>query len=164
MIRRQPADQVIGAGAVAAFTVEVDVPLVHSFQWLRDDAPLVDDGVHICGADTPQLLLLGVTAEDIGDYRVVVENVAGREYSRDARLRVDLPFVLQAAKDPEAPLLGLSLLLKGRVGGSYHLEVSHDLETWRLWTNVVNADGALRFPVQTDPLTPLGVYRAVHIP
>jgi hypothetical protein len=92
-----------GDNAMLSVEVLADAP---TFQWRRGTTDLVDDGVHIAGATTSTLLLIGFTADDeADDYNCLVTNTVYdcSEVSDDARLYIDTdtPVITSQPQDQE---------------------------------------------------------------
>lgn len=74
-------------GGVAQFSVAADGDATLTYQWRRDEAPLVNGGA-IAGADTPVLTVTTAGNEDIGVYDCVVTNPLGSVTSAPAVLAI----------------------------------------------------------------------------
>ena len=72
-IASQPTNQVVNAGASAIFCVQAAGNEPLGYQWLKGQAPLVDQG-NISGALTPCLTISNVEAPDVDSYSVIVTN------------------------------------------------------------------------------------------
>lgn len=83
-ITTQPANQTVGPGLPATFTVAASGTPATTFQWRRN-------GTTITGATNGTLSLSAVTAAAAGDYTVVVTNAAGSVTSSTAALTVAPP-------------------------------------------------------------------------
>lgn len=94
-IGTQPQAQTVRAGSRVTLTVAATASPDPSYQWRRD-------GVAITGASTATLTLASATANDAGDYTVVVSNSAGTVTSTAASLSVYTP-------NPSARLANLSV-------------------------------------------------------
>lgn len=76
-ITQQPQSQTVDPNAVVFLSVGVDSPVFALYQWLRNDVPLTD-GARIFGSQANQLVIVGVTAADAGQYRCeVTSNING---------------------------------------------------------------------------------------
>jgi hypothetical protein len=74
---QQPESQIVcGEGATVQLSVAVNIETV-AYQWRIGSSNLVDDGVHILGATTPTLTIVGVTTGDVsGLYNCLVTNTS----------------------------------------------------------------------------------------
>jgi hypothetical protein len=77
-----PVDQLVSAGDFASFSVVVANTSGVTFQWAFN-------GTDIAGASGDSLLLLAVSAADVGQYSVAVTNSAGSVTSSPATLALD---------------------------------------------------------------------------
>jgi hypothetical protein len=87
IITNQPVSQTVFAGANVAFAVGVSNSAGASYQWQLNNVNLADGG-NISGATSPTLNITGVTTGNVGNYRVVVTNVAGTAISATAALAI----------------------------------------------------------------------------
>ena len=96
----QPANvqSVVGASAVFAATAGGAAPL--AFQWRFNGANLTDNN-RISGSSTPQLIVMDLSAADVGNYRLVVTNSLGSTNSTNASLS------LAPCVSPPSGLIGL---------------------------------------------------------
>ncbi|MCC6989029.1 MAG: immunoglobulin domain-containing protein [Acidobacteria bacterium] len=115
-----PASQSAAVGTSVKFSVSASssAPLV--FQWYKD-------GVLIPGATEDQIVLTGVSREDVGTYSVVASNSAGTATSAPATLTLTAPVVI-APSIREHPLsqtvnAGATIALGVTVAGSPPLRV-----------------------------------------
>ncbi|WP_158277465.1 immunoglobulin domain-containing protein [Opitutus sp. ER46] len=83
-ITSQPASQSLGLGSTATFVVVAKGSAPLSYQWRKGGADLTTNS----SATTPTLVITGMTADDAGDYDVVVTNTAGHATSSVATLSV----------------------------------------------------------------------------
>ena len=86
-ITTQPAAQSVSEGARVTFTVAATGTAPLNYHWSKDGVPLSNGGI-VSGATTYQLVLDGVTSANAGQYRVVVNNIAGSVESTAANLTV----------------------------------------------------------------------------
>jgi enediyne biosynthesis protein E4 len=85
VILKEPQDQTVPPGSDATFTVVAYGELLKPYQWQKlDDNNLWQD---IPGATGPSLSIPNATADDNGQYRVIVSNPMGRRVSATAALR-----------------------------------------------------------------------------
>jgi hypothetical protein len=85
-------------GLTIKYSVFGDLPF--SYTWLKDSAPLQDDG-HFSGTQSPNLIATGVSFADAGGYQLVVSNNAGSVTSAVAQ--VVFHCVDSAGTNPVAP-------------------------------------------------------------
>lgn len=95
--------QLVCAGQMVSLSVEVAEPLV-SYQWRRGTTELHDDGVHVFGATSATLMLLGVTETDAAsDYNCLVTDLTNgcQAVSDYAEIDVDthVPVITQQPAD-----------------------------------------------------------------
>jgi Concanavalin A-like lectin/glucanases superfamily/Immunoglobulin I-set domain/Immunoglobulin domain len=81
----QPANQIAVAGATASFTVAATGSAPLNYQWQLNGQNLTNSS-HFVGATSSTLTIVGVTAADVGSYRVIVSNAAGSTTSPAASL------------------------------------------------------------------------------
>jgi hypothetical protein len=86
-IGTQPDSLAIPAGSQAVFTVAATGSAPITYQWRKDETPLVDGGT-ITGATTASLTINLVSTSDIGDYDCVVTNPCGSVNSSVAVLHI----------------------------------------------------------------------------
>ena len=102
-ILRQPAAQRTVVGGSAVFSVVATGSGAVTYQWRRGTTNLVDDGLHITGAQSSRLILAGVRNSDPGDYSVVVTDATGFTASAAATLTVSLsPWDIAVVTPPPA--------------------------------------------------------------
>ncbi len=100
----QPQDVTVCAGDIAQFNVVVQDAYLMDYQWRIGTTDLVDDGVHIFGANTDTLTIVGVTgADEATNYNCLVTNTFENcsEASSNASLTVDtnVANILQQPQD-----------------------------------------------------------------
>ena len=77
IILSQPQSLTVIEGAPASFSVLVSgTPLFYYFHWQKNGTNLFDRG-NISGSTTANLLLSSTTANDMGNYRVIITNACG---------------------------------------------------------------------------------------
>jgi hypothetical protein len=84
-IGQQPQDVWVLAGSNASFGVAASGTAPLSYQWQKDGANLSDGGT-ISGAALPTLTISNVQGSDVGQYAVVITNLAGSATSGAAML------------------------------------------------------------------------------
>jgi alpha-tubulin suppressor-like RCC1 family protein len=72
-----PASLSVGQGSNATFSVVIGGTPPFSYQWYFDGNSLLDDGVHITGSQTANLIISNLNATDAGGYSLTVTNVSG---------------------------------------------------------------------------------------
>lgn len=82
-----PAEQAVGAGFSAVFSVTATGDGDITYQWQRDGVALAEGG-HYADVTTPTLTVSDVSRTDEGDYRCVVTNGCGSTNSSTAELVV----------------------------------------------------------------------------
>jgi hypothetical protein len=87
VITSDPADLTVVAGQPAVFSVSATGTVPLSYQWRKG-------GVDIPGATSATLTIPNAQSADVGNYRVVVTNVAGSATSAAAHLAVINPVVI----------------------------------------------------------------------
>jgi Pro-kumamolisin, activation domain/Immunoglobulin I-set domain/Bacterial Ig-like domain (group 3)/Viral BACON domain len=98
----QPTNLIVQAGNNAVFHAQVNgsAPLV--YQWLKNNASITDGG-NVSGANGNVLTLSSVTAQDDGNYRLVVTNSYGSVTSSVVSLTVNLNTASVALTSPVNP-------------------------------------------------------------
>jgi len=104
LVLTPPAPLSLYAGRTARFNVTASGTEPMAYQWRADSSPLSDVG-NISGATSTNLVLAGVSAGDIGDYDVVITNIANSVTSVVAHLEV-----LTATEDYETAVLAANPL------------------------------------------------------
>src|SRR4051794_9649340 len=87
-ITGQPVQQIVEPGQVATFSVVVADAHEATFQWRRNGTIIVD-GANIRGTSEDSLVLIDVSAADVGAYSVLVANSVGTVTSDPVQLRLD---------------------------------------------------------------------------
>jgi hypothetical protein len=151
-ITTQPAHLSVSAGTNATFSVVVANPTGVSYQWQRYNTNLSNGG-NITGANTANLTVSGVSAADVGHYRVLVSNSAGSVYSSDATLTITgLNFF---------PVISIT----GKVGDTYRIDYSTQASptTWLPLSTNKLITSPQRFIDTTSPGDNSKFYRAVYL-
>lgn len=153
-ITQQPVAQTVCTGSDAQFVVVASAgpdPLV--YQWRKG-------GVDIPGANTDTLNIIGATAADAGNYRVVITGIAGcvTSLSNIVSLTVNPPSVGGTVNSDATVCIGANsgtLTLTGHTGNIVRWESSTD--GGGTWTPIANTTA-----VQTyNNLSVVTMYRAV---
>jgi len=86
VIDDQPDSQTVCEGTPAMFTVAAAGDL--SYQWRKNEIELSDEPNHISGAQSPSLVIVNTTTDDVGGYDCVVTNACASATSDEATLEV----------------------------------------------------------------------------
>ena len=119
VITNQPAQTTVSLGGTASFTVGVSNTAGVSYQWQLYNTNLSNTG-EFSGVDTKTLTVTGVSASDVGHYRVLVSNTAGSVFSADATLAImGVGFY---------PVISIT----GKIGDTYRVDYSTKVDptTW----------------------------------
>lgn len=145
----QPANQWAQPGSSATFIASATGLPAPAYQWRLN-------GTNLAGATAATLVVTHLTAASIGNYSVVVSNLAGGQASTNAALalQASTPPQLEVAEAPATDTL--PLLAAAEVGVTYTLETSTNLITWETVTNVVATGPTLSF---TPPFAPSDAQR-----
>ncbi len=152
VITTQPAQTTVSAGATAHFTVAVSNPTGVSYQWQLYNTNL-NNGGEFSGVTTPTLTVTGVSAADVGHYRVLCSNTSGSVYSSDATLAI-----VGANFYPV-------IAINGKKGDTYEVDYSTAVAptTWIPWsTNKLTASPTLVIDT-SSPNSNSRFYRAVFL-
>lgn len=87
VITNQPAHKTVSLGATATFNVGVSNTAGATYQW-QFYGTNISNGGNISGTTTPTLTITGVSAVDVGHYRVRVTNGGGSTLSTEATLAI----------------------------------------------------------------------------
>ena len=143
-ITTQPADQTVGVGATATFSVFATgtPPLV--YQWLFDGSPLtngIQNGVRISGATNATLTITNVQPAYEGNYSVLVTNPANSVTSSNALLTVLT--LLQITNQPASQTNSVGATVTFSVGAVGQVPLHYQWQTANgpNWTNLVNGGG-----------------------
>ena len=132
-ITNQPAQITVGLGATAHFSVGLSNPTGVTYQWQFYNTNISNGGEY-SGVTTANLTITGVTAADVGHYRVFVQNGSGSSFSNDGTLAiVGANFY---------PVVSIT----GKIGDTYEVDYSTAVAptTWIPWTtNTLNASPTL---------------------
>lgn len=153
VITNQPSHKTVSAGATTSFNVGVSNTAGVSYEWQLYATNLVNGG-SVSGATSPTLTITGVSASDVGHYRVRVTNGGGSVLSTEATLQI----------------VGIGLYpaisIQGKIGDVNVVEYSTVLAptTWiPLSTNLLTTSPQLLFDT-TSPGPNTRFYRAVYQP
>lgn len=133
VITNQPAHKTVSAGATATFTVGVSNTAGATYQWQLYGTNIADGG-NLSGTLTPTLTVTGVSAADVGHYRVRVTNGGGSVLSTEATLAITgINFY---------PVISIT----GKIGDTYRVDYATALAptTWiPLSTNILTTSPQL---------------------
>jgi endonuclease/exonuclease/phosphatase family metal-dependent hydrolase len=127
-ITAQPTNLSVVVGGNASFTAAACGPGQLSYQWQHA-------GTNLAAATDPGFGLIGVSANDAGDYAVVVGNSFGSTTSLVATLTVLQPPVITTFGFDSA---GFTLTFPTETGPGYRVEYKYSLDdpSWQVLTNV----------------------------
>lgn len=152
IITNQPSQTSVPLGGNASFSVGISNPTGVSYQWQLANTNLSDAG-EFFGTKTATLSVTGVSASDVGHYRVLVSNSSGSVYSSDATLTI-----VNANLYP-------TITVSGKVGDTYRVDYATALNptTWiPLSTNKL-AVSPLLITDTSYPQDKARFYRAVFL-
>jgi hypothetical protein len=132
----QPLDVAVKLTSNATFTVTAAALPAPSYQWRFNNVP-------IGGATASSYTRLNVQTNDVGNYSVLVTNVAGSLASSNAALLLTPPQRSQFQLMTLLPDGTLKLGFTGEPGAAYTIEVSTNLADWDVFTNLVNTNGTV---------------------
>ncbi len=151
-ITNQPGHQTVSFGANATFTVGVSNTAGATYQWQLYGTN-ISDGGNISGATTAALTISGVSAADVGHYRVRVTNSGGSALSADATLAI----------------VGINfypvVTITGKIGDTYRVDYATSVAptTWLpLSTNLLTTSPQLVLD-SSSPGNNSRFYRAVFL-
>ena len=152
VITSQPTNTTVAPGGNATFTVAATGAT--SYHWQLYATNLSNAAGHISGATGPTLTITGVSAADVGHYRVLVSNGSGSVYSQDATLAI-----MTLAIDPV-------ITLTGKIGDTYRIDYSTAVAptTWiPLSTNKLTTSPQMIIDTTAASANPSRFYRAVYV-
>ncbi|MEK7684510.1 MAG: family 10 glycosylhydrolase [Verrucomicrobiota bacterium] len=157
VITGQPADQIVHAGATAAFSVVATGSAPMSYQWRFN-------GLNIAAGTKAVLTLTNVQTSAAGEYVVVVTNAAGAVTSAVARLTVTLPVAVRIESISLLSDGRLHLLAGGEPGSRYAIQISTNLVDWTELSTVEIVGGTFEFIDPDRPNLPQRFYRVRLVP
>jgi len=152
-ISAQPLSIAVKLTSNATFTVTAAGSPALGYQWLFDSVP-------IGGATASSYTRFNVQTNDVGNYSVLVTNIAGSLASSNAMLSLIPP---QPSQFQLVSLLqdgSLKLVFTGEPGAAYTIEVSTNLADWGALTNLVNTSGTAEFNAGQTAAYPQRFFRA----
>ena len=151
-ITNQPVNQSVSAGVNATFTVGVSNPAGVAYQWQFNQTD-ISDGGNLSGTTTKTLTITGVSAADVGHYRVRLTNGGGTVLSTDGTLAI----------------VGINfypvVTIDGKIGDTYRVDYSTALAptTWiPLSTNLLTMSPQLVLDA-SSPGSNTRFYQAVYV-
>ncbi|MSU58532.1 MAG: hypothetical protein EXS35_10200 [Pedosphaera sp.] len=136
-ITAQPQGLSVKAGSNVTFTVTA-TGTPPAYQWRFNTAP-------ISGATASSYTRVNAQTNDVGDYSVIVTNIAGTLTSSNATLTVTLPIPFQFQLIERLPDGRVHLVIGGEPGESIWLDRASNFVDWEALTNLLNASGTLDF-------------------
>ena len=122
-------------GDGVTFSVGAASPSPVTYQWRKDGSPLAGQTDSTC-------VLVGVTSADEGAYDVVVSNPCGSATSGAASLNLNPGWPLTINHGSFQPDGTFLLKFGTTCTGTYYVQYSADLVTWKTTTQGVNGSGA----------------------
>jgi hypothetical protein len=115
VITLQPADQIVSFGGTASFKVAATSTNGLSYQWQREDlsVPGAFTNLHVY---TVQLKLYNVSAEQGGDYRVIVADASGNSVTSQVARLILVPVAITL--QPTNQTVSLGATVQFRASGS----------------------------------------------
>jgi hypothetical protein len=123
-ISSQPQSLTNAPGQTATFTVSASGTGPLSYQWLFK-------GVAVVGATNSALAIPNPAYSNVGNYSVVITNVAGSKTSSVATLTLTNPVITLTAMTAVASNTGFSFQVPAPAGYTYVIQASTDLLTWK---------------------------------
>lgn len=152
-ITNQPVSTTASVGGNASLTVGVSSATAVTYQWQFYNTNIANVSGHISGVQAATLNLTGVTASDVGHYRVLVSNSAGTVYSQDASVA----------------LLGLGFYpvvsVTGKVGDTYRIDYATKVDptNWLPLSTITLTSATANVTDLTSPGPNARFYRAVFL-
>ena len=137
-ISLQPANIAAKLTSNATFAVAAAGLPAPSYQWLFN-------GTNIPGATASSYTRTNVQVVDLGNYSVIVSNVAGSITSSNAALTLIPPQPAQFQLVSLQPDYSLRIVFNGDPEWSYTVETSTNLINWSALTNLTSASGVFDF-------------------
>jgi hypothetical protein len=147
----QPQSQTVPLGTNVLFMASATGLPAPGYQWSFD-------GTNISGATNATYAIASVSTTNVGNYSVVVTNLAGAITSSNAVLALVPPaaaFFQSISLTAGAVQIGFA----GSPNWTYTIESSTDLVTWTTVTNLTSVNGVFNFSAGTAG-SPRQFYRA----
>jgi GH25 family lysozyme M1 (1,4-beta-N-acetylmuramidase) len=135
-ISAQPQSIAVKLTSNATFTVSATASPAPGYQWRFNSVP-------ISGATGSSYTRFNIETNDVGNYSVLVTNIAGSIASSDAELSLIPPQPSQFQLVSLLPDGTLKLVFGGEPGLAYTIEISTNLADWAVFTNLVNTNGTV---------------------
>ncbi len=116
-ITSQPQSQNLLAGTNAAFSVVATGQATLLYQWSFNGTNLINS-THISGATNTTIIISNLSADDAGNYQVVVSNSHGTATSSNATLTVLLPPAITNQPAGQAVLLNSNAIFTAQASGT----------------------------------------------
>lgn len=150
VITQQPVGATSPLGGNASFTV-VTSPAATTYAWTLNGNP-ISNGGEFSGATTATLTITGVSAADVGHYRVLVGNTLGSVYSQNAPLAINSLNLF--------PTVGIT----GTIGDTYAIERANTVNGTYTPFSTNKLTTVPQYIVDyTLPVTPSAFYKAVFL-
>jgi GH25 family lysozyme M1 (1,4-beta-N-acetylmuramidase) len=148
----QAGSQTVKLGTNITFTASASGLPSPNYQWRFN-------GTNILGATNSTFALAFVAATNVGNYSVVVTNLAGSMTSTNALLALAPP---AAAQFQSIALSGgaVQISFTGDAYWNYTIEVSTNLTSWSVCTNLTSANGLFNFTAGSVTNAPQEFFRA----
>jgi GH25 family lysozyme M1 (1,4-beta-N-acetylmuramidase) len=137
-ISLQPTDVSVKLTSNATFTVVASGLPAPSFRWLFN-------GTNISGATASSYTRTNAQIADVGNYSVIISNIAGSVTSSNAALTLIPPAPAQFQLVSLQPDGNLRIVFSGAPEWSYTVETSTNLINWSTLTNLTSASGIFDF-------------------
>ena len=160
-IASQPANEVLGLGQPALFSVTAAGTAPLSYQWQLSGVNLADNG-RITGSQSNLLTLTSVLLTDAGNYQVLVTNAYGSATSAVATLAIVAPPLFLA---PTQTAGAITLAWSATPGQTYQVQYTTNL-TQPDWTNLLIVTATNSTATTSDALNSSvqRFYRTVWMP
>jgi hypothetical protein len=152
-ISTNPQPQTVKLGTNITFNVSANGLPAPNFQWRFN-------GTNIFGATNFIFSLTNVTTTNVGNYSVVITNIAGSVTSAPAALALLPPAAAQFQSIQLQPDNSLQIIFSGDSGWTYTVEVSTNLFNWNALTNFSSSNGIFNFTINSTTNAPQQFYRA----
>ena len=152
VITTNPLPQMVKLGSNVVFTVAANGLPLPALQWQFDST-------NIPGATNSSFGIATVMATNVGNYSVVVTNVAGTATSAGAELSLLPP---AAAQFQSVSVTGgmVQISFSGDPYWAYTIETSTNLADWSVLTNLISTNGLFQFNAGNVTNNPQQFYRA----
>ena len=149
----QPLAQTVKLGTNVVFAAAATGLPAPNFQWLFN-------GTNILDATNSSYALAFVAVTNVGNYSVMVTNIAGSVTSSKAMLALLPPAAAQFQSISVQPDGTVQISFTGDAVWSYTIETSTNLITWSSLTNLTSTNGLFYVSVGTTTNNPQQFYRA----